>query len=63
MENLLIFMDNYIKNEKIDLLEKVKEEIMSIGNWREISEVPNEYVVECLNIVDRHIAELKGKQE
>jgi len=44
-------------------LEKIKAEIMSIGNWREIYEVPNGYVVECLNIIDKHIAELKGEQE
>ena len=42
-------------------LEKIKAEIMSIGNWREITEVPNGYVVECLNIVDNHIAGQKGE--
>ena len=28
MDNLLELMDNYIKKEKIDLLEKVKEELI-----------------------------------
>lgn len=42
-------------------LKKIKAEIMSIGNWREIYEVPNGYVVECLNIIDKHITELKGE--
>ena len=49
-------------NPAVALLEKLKAEIMGIGNWREITEVPNGYVVECLNIVDNHIAELKGKK-
>ena len=47
----------------IDELEKIKAEIMSIGNWREVYEVPNEYVVECLNIIDKHIAELKREKK
>ena len=44
----------------IEELEKIKAEIMSIGNWREIYEVPSRYTVECLNIINDHIAELKG---
>ena len=44
-------------------LEKIKTEIMSIGNWRDTSEVPNGYVVECLEIIDKHISELKGENK
>ena len=52
---------NESRKDIVEELEKIKAEIMSIGNWREITEVSNGYVVECLNIVDKHIAELKGE--
>lgn len=32
MDNLLELMDNYIKKEKIDLLEKVKDELIHATN-------------------------------
>ena len=41
-------------------LEKIKAEIMSIGNWREHYEMPIAYL-SCLTIVENHISELKGE--
>lgn len=50
------------ENEKIIVeLEKIKAEIMSIGNWREHYEMPIAYL-SCLTIVEHHISELKGEQ-
>lgn len=43
-------------------LEKIKAEIMSIGNWREHYEMPIAYL-SCLTIVEQHISELKGETE
>ena len=43
-------------------LEKIKTEIMSIGNWREHYEMPIAYL-SCLNIVEHHISELKGENK
>lgn len=35
MDNLLELMDNFIKKEKIDLLEKVKEELIHATDYDE----------------------------
>ena len=47
---------NVLKSE----LEKIKAEIMSIGNWKEHYEMPIAYL-SCLTIVEHHISELKGE--
>lgn len=56
-------IDKYCQKKITEELEKIKTEIMGIGNWREINEVPNGYVVECLNIVDKHISDMKENKE
>ena len=48
-------------NFAIEELEKIKAEIMSIGNWREHYEMPIAYL-SCLTIVEHHISELKGEK-
>lgn len=49
-------------NDIITELEKIKAEIMSIGNWREHYEMPIAYL-SCLTIVEQHISELKGSDK
>ena len=51
---------NQGRQDTIAELEKIKAEIMSIGNWREHYEMPIAYL-SCLTIVEHHIAELKGE--
>lgn len=60
-EALEILID-YYEVGVIEELEKIKAEIMSIGNWREHYEMPIAYL-SCLTIVEHHISELKGEQE
>lgn len=58
MDNLLELMDNYIKKEKIDLLEKVKAELNTQGLGRCDGKI---FDKEYNGIIDNHIAELKGE--
>lgn len=44
----------------VEELKKIKEDIMSIGNWKEHYEMPIAYL-SCLTIVEHHISELKGE--
>ena len=44
----------------IEELEKIKAEMMSLGNWRERYEVPYD-IERCLWVIDNHIKELKGE--
>ena len=39
---------------------KLRSEIMAIGNWRNKSEISDNGVKDCLAIIDRHIAEIRG---
>ena len=55
-------LQNEVPNLIVEELEKIKAEIMSIGNWREHYEMPIAYL-SCLTIVENHISELKGEQE
>lgn len=50
----------YCRQKIVKELEKIKAEIMSIGNWREHYEMPIAYL-SCLTIVEHHISELKGE--
>ena len=36
-------------------LKNIRAEIMSIGNWRRKSEIPNGYLVQAIEILDKHI--------
>ena len=36
-------------------LSEIKDEIMAIGNWRRKSEIPNAYLVQAIEILERHI--------
>jgi len=36
-------------------LSEIRAEIMAIGNWRRKSEIPNGYLVQAIEIIDRHI--------
>ena len=40
---------------------KLRTEIMAIGNWRNESEISDNGVKDCLAIIDRHIAEIRGE--
>ena len=44
----------------IEAWEKLRTEIMAIGNWRNESEISDNGVKDCLAIIDRHIAEIRG---
>ena len=64
MENLLIFMDNYIKKEKIDLLEKVKEELIHATDV-DYDEKTMRFFIgaeDIDRIFGKYIDELKGEQ-
>lgn len=39
---------------------KLRSEIMAIGKWRKKSEISNTGIKDCLAIIDRHIAEIRG---
>lgn len=39
---------------------KLRSEIMAIGNWRNKSEISDNGVKDCLAIIDRHTAEIRG---
>jgi len=49
--------------KSLDAWNKLKSEIMAIGNWRDESEISNDGVKDCLSIIDRHIAEIRGDTE
>lgn len=36
------------------VLDKIRAEIMAIGNWTTKSELPNEYLVKVLEIIDKY---------
>ena len=36
-------------------LKNIRAEIMAIGNWRKKSELPNGYLVQAIEIIDKHI--------
>ena len=38
-------------------LSEVRTEIMAIGNWRTKGEIPNAYLVQAIEIIDKHISE------
>lgn len=42
------------------VLDKVRAEIMAIGNWSTKSELPNGYLIEVLEIIDKYKAESEG---
>ena len=53
-------VEKYCREKVVEELEKIKTEIMSIGNWREHYEMPIAYL-SCLTIVEHHISKLKGE--
>lgn len=46
--------------KSLEAWEKLRTEIMAIGNWRNESEISDNGVKDCLAIIDRHIAEIRG---
>jgi len=46
--------------KSLDAWNKLKSEIMAIGNWQSESEISNDGIKDCLAIIDRHIAEIRG---
>lgn len=60
-----IYDDEFDKAVKVaikslEAWEKLRTEIMAIGNWRNESEISDNGVKDCLAIIDRHIAEIRG---
>ena len=43
-------------------LSEIKAEIMAIGNWRTKSEIPNGYLVQAIEILDKHIEGCRKEQ-
>lgn len=66
MDNILKLMDEYIRHEKIDELERIKEEINRYcGQWSEelsISENCEMNKNITISIIDNYISELKGNE-
>jgi len=65
MDNLLELMDNYIKKEKIDLLEKVKEELIYATDV-DYDEKTMRFFIgaeDIDRIFGKYIDELKGDKE
>lgn len=48
--------------QSLEAWEKLRTEIMAIGNWRNESEISDNGVKDCLAIIDRHIAEIRGSE-
>ena len=46
--------------DAVEMLMDLKNEIMESGNWRSDCEISNDGVKDCLAIIDRHIAEIRG---
>ena len=36
-------------------LEDIRKEIMAIGNWERVCDIPNRYLEDAVKILDRHI--------
>lgn len=56
MDNILKLMDEYIKHEKIEELEEIKEEIMWEANGQTCARIN---ASRLLSILDKHIEKLK----
>jgi hypothetical protein len=46
---------------RADVLDKIRSEIMAIGNWNTKSELPNGDLVKVLDIIDKYKAESEDK--
>lgn len=49
--------------EKEPVLDKIRAEIMDIGNWSTKSELPNGYLIKVLEIIDKYKAESEVENE
>jgi hypothetical protein len=47
---------------KADVLDKIRAEIMAIGNWNTKSELPNGDLEKVLDIIDKYKAESEDKK-
>lgn len=41
-------------------LQKIKADIMAIGNWRRKSEIPNAYLVQAIEIIEKYQEEARS---
>lgn len=62
-EYLDIAMKKVIRQEVNMVLDKIRAEIMAIGNWTTKGELPNGYLVKVLEIIDKYKAESEDHDE
>lgn len=55
IEDLIVLITYMQSIQPKSELKNIRAEIMSIGNWRRKSEIPNGYLVQAIEIIDKHI--------